>query len=419
MDCPLLLRHIAHVCAWIALAHPLEAAAHRNDKTNLSPVTVLSTLLGICRRKRLDDRVRQALDAVRSCCEVVLGSQSEACEHTVDWKMLCDQLPTRQRKRKLNDMSTPSPKDIDSCASIYDIDKLDVVMLKRVERLNRCICKWQQRDLDDNIAASRDIEERLERILAAETIDTVALRKVLYELVGALSPPRLLPSPCAESLPMDELTALNLRKSAALQRRIRNMLLTGILTWRSQLQLEDEQIDPLLSRVGAFISHFEKMHSSDIRQACSWRQWKKLYAASASSSDDGIDAVGTSDGKSAAGQRHHVRQGKASAKDGVYTPSASRKRLKYVEHRPSEEFTVRYGTCGHEIKSAWWFVRPGFPPRVLVPQNGHKIPMPPTGKVCGKYRRVDGGPTFSDLFANLDICEHNQQIGRASCRERV
>ncbi len=148
-----LLRNISHVSAWVALALPPTKAAelHITENDSLSPVTVLTAMLSLRGRQRLDDRARVALDTVRSCCKMVLDSEPASYDRRHDWFALQQQLP--KRRRTTGDLVVPGEGN----AAVTP----DVLMFKRLRQLNRGVCKWLRRVLFEKDNAMADMEKRL------------------------------------------------------------------------------------------------------------------------------------------------------------------------------------------------------------------------------------------------------------------
>ena len=259
---PDLLRHIAHVSAWVALAEPLDDASEPRGPGGLSPVRVLTEMLVRLGRKKLDSRVRMALEAVTSSCRMALQSQSRLRKE--DWLHLRAALPMRREK--------PSAKPVQrNC----DLGGSDELTFKRVRRVNRSVCQWRGRDVSAGLAVVSGVRERLAACLQSAKVDTAQLRKLLYQVIGALAPPRSKPRPRDEPLPLDVAAADRLEKTAKLQRAVRQILITGLHKWRNQFYLEDSQVAPVLAHVRRFIECFEQTHGA-MQHACAGKQWQRL-----------------------------------------------------------------------------------------------------------------------------------------------
>ena len=123
-----------------------------------------------------------------------------------------------------------------------------------------------------------DLETQLAQFLAGESVDALRLRRLLYEMVGALSPPRMKSSPMENTVPLDNLAAERLKETALIQRRVREVLIKALSLWRKTLKLEDLQIEPILGHLQQTIEHFERRHL-DVQHARAGGQWQRLKAA--------------------------------------------------------------------------------------------------------------------------------------------
>ena len=123
-----------------------------------------------------------------------------------------------------------------------------------------------------------DLETQLAQFLAGESVDALRLRRLLYEMVGALSPPRMKSSPMENTVPLDNLAAERLKETALIQRRVREVLIKALSLWSKTLKLEDLQIEPILGHLQQTIEHFERRHL-DVRHARAGGQWQRLKAA--------------------------------------------------------------------------------------------------------------------------------------------
>jgi len=77
---------------------------------------------------------------------------------------------------------------------------------------------------------------------------------------------------------MDEESIQRLRSLAEVQKRIRRILVLAMATWRSDLALEDLQIDPIIMHIRGYVKRFQDVHGN-IRQACAATQWQQLSSA--------------------------------------------------------------------------------------------------------------------------------------------
>ena len=96
-------------------------------------------------------------------------------------------------------------------------------------------CKWRSYKLPKCETLIADIEVQFTQLLHSSPLDTLQLRKVLYEIVGALSPPRVKPESNEETVPMDDLAAARLKKASRVQRRVHELVAQGLLLWRDCL----------------------------------------------------------------------------------------------------------------------------------------------------------------------------------------
>merc|ERR1719221_1852914 len=99
--------------------------------------------------------------------------------------------------------------------------------------------------MDERHAMANTFEKRFAELTSNIELDTLHLRALLYEVATALSPPRPKCARNAERVCMDDLAAECLQKSALIQKSLRKIVSSCISLWRDQLQLEDEQIEPI------------------------------------------------------------------------------------------------------------------------------------------------------------------------------
>jgi len=76
----------------------------------------------------------------------------------------------------------------------------DALWFHRLRRLNRSVAKWRDQDCHDNHAQVLQLDRRLCDLLHQTPIDTLALRKLLYDAVGALSSPRARSQSCLKNI---------------------------------------------------------------------------------------------------------------------------------------------------------------------------------------------------------------------------
>ena len=106
----------------------------------MSLVIVLAKMLSLCGRTKPDERVKVALEAVRSCCKAVLGASSNQSDDQQDWIDLQHRLPKQQLKRRFAESAAAPVGAATLALGGEDIEAEDVLRLKRVRRLNRGIC---------------------------------------------------------------------------------------------------------------------------------------------------------------------------------------------------------------------------------------------------------------------------------------
>merc|ERR1712232_1085516 len=105
--------------------------------------------------------------------------------------------------------------------------------------------------------------------------DTLKLRHLLYATVGALAPPHAKAQPGVSLIPLDDIAAARLQKTAVIQKAVRSVLIRSLQIWRSDLQLEDHQIEPILAHLRSLMQAFENAHIS-LHEVCAEKQWRKL-----------------------------------------------------------------------------------------------------------------------------------------------
>lgn len=274
-------RCITHVCAWVALAEPLLDAAKPIGDKNLSPVHVLTKMLGLRRPSTpLDDDVRAALQKVLPCCKVAL--ESESCHHKEDWLKLKKSLPpnlgkekqpltdTRKRKQPLTD-------NVDTCNAEplngFDVESTELLMSKRVRRFNHELTQWQDCTSFEKWVHVVRIYKQFERILMSQDVDTFQLHSLLYQVVGFLDAPQARSQSNGKPVVDDRLMT-----STKTQSIVREILARGVNLWKHGLLLENLQIEPILGHTCEFIENFEKLHGH-VQQACAGKQWQTLKVA--------------------------------------------------------------------------------------------------------------------------------------------
>eukprot|EP00928_Gymnodinium_smaydae_P001175 TRINITY_DN10439_c0_g1_i3.p1 TRINITY_DN10439_c0_g1~~TRINITY_DN10439_c0_g1_i3.p1 ORF type:complete len:340 (+),score=69.24 TRINITY_DN10439_c0_g1_i3:149-1168(+) len=264
MDEGKLQQYMCHVSAWIVLAQHPKDAIQLVGKSELSPVRVLLTMLRLRGRARLSDRLWAALRAVKTYSENALRStEGKQMEFEKDWHELLQSLPALRKRTRIE-------------ASLAAEEADDVFTFKRLRRLQNSVSWWRSCDTSAARAALAKIAQQMSCI--AETRDALQLRQLIYELIGCLSPPRLLPGDDSTAEPMDIESQERLRRTAEIQKQARKNLLEAISIWRCDLSLDDAQITPILDFIGNHIKRFEKK-SGSLNRACASDDWLALRLA--------------------------------------------------------------------------------------------------------------------------------------------
>eukprot|EP00930_Biecheleria_cincta_P048244 TRINITY_DN33596_c0_g1_i1.p1 TRINITY_DN33596_c0_g1~~TRINITY_DN33596_c0_g1_i1.p1 ORF type:complete len:451 (+),score=65.39 TRINITY_DN33596_c0_g1_i1:100-1452(+) len=398
MDRAALDRHISHVCAWVALAIPPTQAAemYSTDKGFLSPVGLLTKMLRVRDHSPMNEQVSLALDAASSTCEAVLLAEPASYKHRKHWICLWEQLPKRQRTMCESTLNSNGKIHQESHAE--DKDGSDGFMLKRLKSLNLSVCKWESSDLAEQERALGHLETCLADIERSEGSDlnTVALRKLLYVAIGALGHPQLGQSTRGGADMLDHERRRS-QQTASFQRRIRRLLIRGIVLWRMSWSLEDLQIIPILARVRMYCDQLGEHHAFDAQKVCAAKQWCKLKL---------VSGIAATDLQVARQSARHITQGVAgrrSTSGGVYVPNEKIQALPFIR-RADELVALKCTKCAKTITSQWFFTAAGVDHNqevVIVPRNGHV-------KCGGKYRRADGLQTKNDVFDDLDVCSHHK-----------
>jgi len=396
-----LMRHICHVCAWVALAQPATSAGQLAGTSNLSPILVLLKMIRLRRHAQLDDKVRAALEAVTSCCRVAL--ESDECDRREDWIKLKHALPC-QRKRKrsesrsnnfeVNDVRDPR---VDPQDQVEDVTSDDALFFKRAKRLNDGICKWRNCDSTELMSCTvAGIDRRLTSILNSTDVNTIALRKLLYGVIGALSPPRAISRSTDHTIPLDDIAAERLCRSAQIQKRVRKVIVRGLIAWREALNLEDVQIEPIITFLRHIIDAFETRHGGMERARAStqWQQLKAVIGPSepCNSPETGADFEGGAEGE-------------------YWEPTADIQSLSTVSLAHLAKIQFSCANCAFKIVTDWYFTHPA---------TGERRPLRPTPKgtrIRGHNCKVsnfvapDGSKGINSIYEHLDFCVHN-------CRRR-
>lgn len=262
-----LQQYMCHVCAWIALAQPPDEAATRIGDMALSPVRVLVSLLRLRGNAHLADRLRAALRAVKACGDVVLeasAGQGVGADLKMYWQELRHCMPILRKRKRLQVAQADVTNQSNQAGDIEDAN--DVTMFQRLRRLRDV--SESQALVADAKRCLLDIGGRLEP----------CRRQVLYDIIGALSPPNVLPTARNIPEPIYTESQERLMQTASLQNSVRKILLKAITTWRCDLMLEDYQIEPILQHIRNYIQQFENAHGS-LQHAGAANQWQALHSA--------------------------------------------------------------------------------------------------------------------------------------------
>jgi len=222
----------------------------------------------------LTPRLQDCVNHVQARVDHVLST--DVCGETREvWKELRRSLSKLRTKRsKSSKDSTVSTISSSTQAGCTAADAYIDMFWEhtRLRRLNRSITRWNNYAGSIKLACAVDAKNRLAEILRGPTIDTVELRKFVYDVIGALAPPRSKFRPSDDPVHFDQ---KSLRRLEAVQRWTRQILIKAITTWRDTLWLEDEQIEPVLELVRWFVRQFEEQHGN-LSGAGAGAQWTSL-----------------------------------------------------------------------------------------------------------------------------------------------
>lgn len=259
-----LLRYTCHVGAWVALL-PLDAAAEAGGLSGLSPVSLLAMLLRQRGKGSLTPWLQEILQLVRAQLNGVGATPwaetltSQAKEH---WDGLGKIMPGSTVTHSGPMRELPSPLDVQSPR----------VHSKRLRLLDRAIMRWDMNSDKECYVSS--LEYALDSISGDTDQDAGTLREVLRGAVASLAHPRAKPESGTSHEIMDGPTADNLKRSAALQLRIRRVVIKSIIAWREQWA-DDEQIEPMLEHVRRLIANF-KLRLGNLCYASAGKAWSQV-----------------------------------------------------------------------------------------------------------------------------------------------
>merc|ERR1719171_401802 len=238
-------------------------------------------------------------------------------------------------------------------------------MMKRVRRMHDRRLRWEHESFaeKDRITAAMERELSGIDVASAGDIEGKMLRELLYGAFAALSYPRAKPVFHGGGVPMRLQDAEQLQMAAALQKRVRRILLEGLIVWRKQMNLEDIQIEPILVALRSQIERFERCTSMEVKQACGGTQWAKLKNAIWDEEEEtDLPRVPSRTGVNAGSRAAIIGQ--------VYTPHEKIRQLAAVRQR-EPGVTLKCNACGFEINSSWYVKDKDGVEKVLRPHNGH------------------------------------------------
>merc|ERR1712196_232950 len=117
--------------------------------------------------------------------------------------------------------------------------------------------------------------------------------------------------------------------------------------WRERLQLEDEQIEPILARLRHCIQCFEK-RCGDLTLACAGEQWgKQKIAIGSAPADMAPHQFEPKHGSAKSASRASTTKG------GVYSPGAAKRSFSHVKQLRGSAVRLICSTCQHTVTSDW------------------------------------------------------------------
>mmetsp|Transcript_124022 Transcript_124022/g.396530 ORF Transcript_124022/g.396530 Transcript_124022/m.396530 type:complete len:502 (+) Transcript_124022:93-1598(+) len=316
-----LLRHTAHVAAWVAFA-PHEGCElteveallkklvdrlyvlslsmpsrlrwalkhihlHKDERqccvTRRDDFDVASLIADVDVRVIDESNLGMADAALPSqaCLRHVLGVAPTACDASCtrvsdDHMFSFDGIGPRRdvaAKRKLSpemESRAPSPSTHLSSA----------ITLERSCRFNRERHCWSTRDFTGRASRVARMESRIAVLVAhigsmPSAVEARLLRSVMREAAAALAAPRARWQPSDNLTALDANSVMRLRATAALQKRVRAVLMRAIQAWRLSWA-DDEQIEPMLQHVRSLIGQFQGRSDVGVSEARAGPQWAEL-----------------------------------------------------------------------------------------------------------------------------------------------
>ena len=372
-----LARLICHVCGWVA---KLELPVLCRDCGDLTPIHLLAKMLSTLEKPQSDARLEASLDTASSCvkkwsqqAEVVCSESFESIEalqHELSLALASDE-----------DQADGSPA--------------------MAREFQRCMSQWHSLTLEERKVKVSAWALRLKAL--QEETSVSKLRRLILQLTAALAPPRLA---AAESqvgrVDGTRIVSEELKVKVS-QQAVQKTLLRSLALWRS-LNLDVSEIEIARLRIKHLTNKFEEFHAN-FEFVASYSLWRRLRAFACGEQE--IHATSAGDKQKKKCQRRRP----AVLSDGrMYDPGPPRKKLRTIEHRPSEPKLLKCERCSHELISCWYFVHPKTSrASVLVPNTGHK---PCNGQAGGGLRAffkpADGSKYKSDCTSGLVYCIHNR-----------
>ena len=262
------------------------------------------------------------------------------------------------------------------------------------------------------MAGVQGLEASLTQVVDTGLADAEKLRRILRNAVAALSPPRAKAISKDLAKPMATLDIERLMRSAALQKRLRCIVLQALTVWNRNW--DAEQICPMLSRLHFLIERFER--GGQVARALAGQQWQQIKCAvciaesGSESAQDVSSLVAPSD--SSLKRKRSINQdvtirGYKPVQAGVYTPNPNIRALRCVEEG-LVSIVLRCLVCAREITSKCFFVFRGSrqvlrPHRACCKDGGKFVPVNPDT------------PSKVDKLNHLDICDHDRT--REDCQQ--
>ena len=376
-----LARLICHVCGWVA---KLELPVLCRDCGDLTPIHLLAKMLRTLEKPQSDARLEASLDAASSCVKKWSQQAEVVCSESFE------SIETLQ-----HELALALASDEDQADGSPDMAR----------EFQRCMSLWHSMTREERKMKVSAWALRL-RALQEET-SVSKLQRLILQLTAALSPPRL----AAAEIQVGRVDGTRIVSEElevkVSQQAVQKTLLRSLALWRS-LNLEDSEIEIARLRIKHLINKFETCHAN-VDFAASSSHWKPLRAFACGQQEDlqvQIPAVSHEKEKKSC-QRH----GPAVLADGrMYDPGPHRKKLRTIEHRPSEPKLLQCERCSHELVSCWYFVHPKTSlASVLVPNDGHRpCNRQVTGGSRAYFKPADGSRYKSDSTSGIVYCVHNR-----------